>query len=105
MRRSPAVARVLALALALAGQAAIPGGAHAQPAYPPMPPPRAQMPPPPLGPHQAWVPGHWHWNGMRYVWIRPHPVWRGAGWYRWSRGQWVWAPRRGHWVWRPAHWR
>ncbi len=28
----------------------------------------------------AWVPGYWHWDGVRYVWIaghweREHPLW------------------------------
>lgn len=39
--------------------------------YPP-PPPRVEYRPV-LPPYPAvWVPGHWRWNGYRYVWIRGH---------------------------------
>ncbi len=104
MRLSPVLALALAAGIALAGLAGATGPVHAQPPYPPVPPPRYQAPPPPLGPHQAWVPGHWQWNGMRYVWIAPHAVHRGPHWHRWVPGHWAWAPRAHRWVWRPAHW-
>ena len=104
MRRFPAARGSPAFALALAGVAGTAGGARAQPSYPP-PPPRIRALPPPLGPHQSWVPGRWRWNGMRYVWVPAHAVWRTPHGHRWVRGRWAWAPRRGHWVWRPGHWR
>ncbi len=57
--------------------------------------------PPRLG--YVWRPGHWAWNGVRYVWASgvyiaaPRP---GASWLP---GGWV-ASRRG-WVWVGGHWR
>ena len=48
---------------------------------PPPPPPPARVvervPPPPPG-YYAWRPGHWRWNGYRYVWVPGHYVARGA---------------------------
>jgi hypothetical protein len=48
----------------------------------PLPPRRAEAPPPPSGatgdaperpadvpPNAAWVPGHWHWNGTENTWV------------------------------------
>jgi hypothetical protein len=32
-----------------------------------------QVPPPPPG-YYVWRPGHWRWNGYRYVWVRGHYV-------------------------------
>ena len=79
------------------------GTAAAQPPVPygPVPPPRYEMMPPPRAGY-FWEPGHWHWNGYRYVWIG---------------GRWMGGPPRhgiyipGHWrwngyryIWIPAHW-
>ncbi len=96
----------LLLGLTLAATLALGGlvPAVAQPPYPPVPPPRYEIVPPPPGPRAAWVPGHWNWNGTRYVWIRGHYVRRGPHWGRWAPGHWIWAPRVGRWVWRPGHW-
>lgn len=35
------------------------------------------VPPPPPG-YYVWRPGHWRWNGYRYVWARGHYVIRPA---------------------------
>lgn len=26
-------------------------------------------------PHAVWVPGFWHWDGVRWVWVPGHSVW------------------------------
>lgn len=92
----PALAMVLAAGLA--------ASAIAQPPYPPIPPPRYERVPPRPGPHSAWVPGHWNWNGTQYVWVEGHYVrrWRQRG--HWAPGHWAWAPRAGRWVWRQGRW-
>lgn len=96
------------LALTLAGVIAVasvtPAVAQPPPPYPPVPPPRYETAPPPPGPRYAWVPGHWRWDGYRYVWISGRYVIRHAGWGHWVPGRWVWSPRFGRWVWRPGHW-
>ena len=76
---------------------------RAQPADP-APPPRAHGPAPPLGPRQAWIPGHWRWNGMRYVWRPGRIVDRASGGHRWVPGHWARAMPSGGRVWRPGHW-
>ncbi len=50
------------------------------------PPPIVEVRPPPP-PNGVWIPGYWHWNGSRHVWV--------GG--RWS------APRAGM-RWEPDHW-
>ena len=54
------------------------GSASAQPppppTYAPIPPPRAEVVPPPPGGPMVWEPGHWHWDGYRYVWRPGHYV-------------------------------
>lgn len=73
------------------------------PAEPAPPPPlRAETVPPPPSAAYVWQPGHWHWNGVRYVWVRGHYVVRQVGWQHWVHGH--WALRGGAWVWVPAHW-
>jgi len=77
------------------------------PPPPPGPPPpryeRVPQPPPPPGPN-AWEPGHWHWNGVQYVWVEGHYVPRRPDRYaQFVPGHWV--LRDGAWIWAPAHWR
>jgi hypothetical protein len=88
-------------AAVLLGLAAGPAAAQPPVPYGPVPPPRYEpMPPPRHG--YYWEPGHWHWNGYRYVWIG---------------GRWIGGPPRtgqyipGHWrwngyryIWVPSHW-
>jgi hypothetical protein len=81
------------------------GTAVAQPPPPPyaaVPEPRPETPPPPPRPDLMWEPGHWHWDGVRYVWVPGHYIGHRQG--RWVPGRWVWAPGQGRWIWRPAHW-
>jgi hypothetical protein len=81
------------------------GAAMAQP-YAPVPPPQIEAGPPPPAPGAAYVlePGHWHWNGVRYVWIHRHWVIRQAGWgAHYVPGHWYQGPGGG-WHWMPAHW-
>jgi hypothetical protein len=81
------------------------GTAVAQPPPPAAPPPpRYEAVPPPRGQRFAWEPGHWHWNGMRYVWIAGHYVERRAGWSHYVEGHWVWRPAMRRWEWMPGHW-
>jgi hypothetical protein len=88
------------LALGLAGPAL------AQPPMPygPVPPPRYEPSPPPPGDSYIWEPGHWHWNGVQYVWISGHYVIREMRFHHWLDGHWAWSSQAGQWVWRPAHW-
>jgi hypothetical protein len=71
--------------------------------YPPMPPPPYEPPPPPPPPGMVWEPGHYHWNGYRYIWIRGHYLRGGPGYRQFVPGH--WAARGGQWVWIPPHWR
>jgi hypothetical protein len=75
--------------------------AMAQPGPPP--PPQVEVGPfPPPGPPSQYglEPGHWKWNGFRYVWIPRHWVLRVPGYAHWMPGHvnrfGVWVP--GHWV-------
>ena len=52
----------------------------------------------------VWEPGHWHWNGYRYIWIGGHYVQIRPAYRHYVEGRWVWAPRQGRYVWAPAHW-
>jgi hypothetical protein len=74
------------------------------PGYAPIPPPRYEPIPPPPGGPMVWQPGHWHWDGYRYVWIGGHYVPTRPHWRRWEEGRWFWSPRQGRWIWRPAQW-
>jgi hypothetical protein len=98
MKRRLLLGGVLGMAVAVPAlaQPPIPYGA--------VPPPRYEAVPPAPGPRYAWEPGHWHWDGVRYVWIRGRYVIREARYHRWEEGRWVWSPPAGRWVWRPAHW-
>ncbi len=40
--------------------------------YPPPPPPLVEYRPAPPFRRAVWVPGHWRYNGYRYVWVRGH---------------------------------
>lgn len=92
--------RLLLAALALS--TCLSGLAWAQP-YGPIPPPRAEMVPPPPGARYIWQPGHWFWNGRTYVWVAGRYVVRGPHYGEYVPGHWV---RRGpNWVWVSAHWR
>jgi hypothetical protein len=91
----------LALATALSASLTVP--AAAQPAFPP-PPPELGPPPPPPGPPERWViePGHWHWNGYRYVWVRRHWIPVRAGFAHFVPGHWANTPGGPRWI--PSHW-
>jgi hypothetical protein len=93
---------VRALSLAVLLAAGLVGAAGAQPAMIPELRPEGPPPPPP-GERYVWQPGHWHWNGRDWVWIRGHYVVRAAGWHEFVPGH--WGNRGGEWVWIPAHWR
>jgi hypothetical protein len=85
------------------------GSANSQPPppppnYAPIPPPRVETVPPPPGARMVWEPGHWFWNGHRYVWVDGRYVERRPSYGHYVEGRWVWAPREGRWIWRPAHW-
>lgn len=82
------------------------GGAAAQPppGYAPIPPMRYEAVPLSRGERFIWQPGHWHWNGVRYVWFGGRYVDRRPIYRQWVEGRWVWAPYAGRWLWRPAHW-
>jgi len=56
------------------------GSAMAQPPPPAGPPPmRYEAVPAPRGERFVWEPGHWHWNGARYVWFGGRYVERRLG--------------------------
>jgi hypothetical protein len=85
------------------------GSAVAQPppppaTYAPIPPPRAETVPPPPGRRMLWEPGHWHWNGVRYIWIDGRYIPRQPHYGRYVEGRWAWAPHQNRWIWVPAHW-
>lgn len=72
------------------------------PPYGPVPPPRVEVVPPPPAARYIWQPGHWHWNGYRYVWIAGRYVIRQPHYAQYVPGH--WALRGPNWVWIPAHW-
>ena len=65
---------------------------------PPAPIVEVRQPPPS---NTFWVPGHWQYNGVRYIWIGGHYETQQAGWvyvnghYDQVGGAWRWIP--GHW--------
>jgi len=73
------------------------------PNYAPVPPPRMEQMPPPR-PNMVWEPGHWHWDGYRYLWVGGHYVHIRPQYHRWVGGHWAWMPPQGRYVWVPAHW-
>ena len=67
-------------------------------APPPLPLPEIESGPP--SPDMAWVPGYWHWNGLRYVWVpghwespRPDHVWQPPT-YSFTGDRWMYRPGR-----------
>ncbi len=81
------------------------GSAAAQPpppGYAPIPPPRVEVVPAPPRPAVIWEPGHWQWDGYRYIWIGGRYVERRPQYGRYVPGGWV--MRHGQWIWVPAHW-
>ena len=91
----------------LAGMAGLTSPALAQyPPPPPGPPPlRYEAVPPPRPGAYVWEPGHWHWNGVQYVWVEGRYIPRHS---HHPYGQYVpghWVRRGGAWVWAPAGWR
>ncbi len=82
--------------------AALSGAAVEQPGYPPIPPPRVEVVPAPR-PGYIWRPGHWRWDGGRYLWVPGAYLLRQHGWHAWVEGH--WAMRGGRWVWIEPHWR
>ena len=86
--------RTLAASLALL--TLVSTAAMAQPGYPPIPAPEVESgpPPPPPGPEAQYVlvPGHWHWDGVRYDrWVARHWTIRRAGYGHFVPG--AWRPR------------
>ena len=79
------------------------GPAVAQPPVPygPVPPPQYEVMPPPRAGY-FWEPGHWHWNGYRYVWIGGHWAVGGPRPGTYIPGHWRWNGYR--YIWVPAHW-
>jgi WXXGXW repeat (2 copies) len=67
------------------------------------PNPIVETVPPPPGRYYVWDPGHWRWNGNRYVWVRGHYVHNPHHGGAWVPGHWVSRP--GGWVWIEGHWR
>lgn len=67
-------------------------------APPPSPLPEIESGPP--SPDMIWVPGYWHWAGIRYVWIpghweapRPDHVWKPPS-YSFTGERWEYRPGR-----------
>jgi len=54
-------------------------------------------------PGQAWVKGHWSWDGARYVWVPGHHMLIPDGLHEWVPGTWYAAG--GHWFYRSGYWR
>jgi hypothetical protein len=79
------------------------GSAVAQPPVPygPVPPPRYEPVPAPRRGYY-WEPGHWHWNGYRYIWFNGHYVGGPPRPGAYIPGHWQWNGVR--YIWIPAHW-
>ncbi len=94
---------ILFAGLATAGAAAAqPFGAPGEPRpYRPIPEPRPELVPSPRRGY-AWEPGHWHWDGHRYVWFQGRYIPARANYHQYVPGSWV--RRGGGWEWIPAHW-
>jgi hypothetical protein len=66
----------------------------------PPPPPVVEVRPP-QPPKAVWIPGYWHWNGRRHVWVggrwsapKPGMKWQPDHWEHTGRG---WHMVHGHW--------
>jgi hypothetical protein len=102
----PTAALLLALGLALAGtalgcttrdrcevktaEAVVPG---------PPPPPLSEVPHAAAAPGMAWIPGHWHWDELRYTWIPGHWASPAPG-QRWYPPETVWDEAHGRYIFR-----
>jgi hypothetical protein len=84
-------------------------------AWQPPPPPVNEVvveaaPPPPIEEIRpavpfagaVWIPGYWHWNGHRHVWVGGRFSPRPAG-YGWEPNRWE-KRQDGRWADRPGHW-
>jgi hypothetical protein len=69
----------------------------------PPPPARVESTPPPPSPYHVWDPGHWRWDGRRYVWVPGHYIHNPHHYAKWIPGHWV--ERHGGWYWVEGHWR
>jgi hypothetical protein len=69
------------------------------------PPLRVEVVPALPGPAAKWFwrPGHWRWNGARYVWVRGHYIHRIRPGAVWVAGH--WADRPGGFVWVRGRWK
>jgi len=65
------------------------------------PPPQAEAPPPPT-PSAKWIPGHWDWNGTKYVWFPGMYVENPPANANWVPGE--WQPGPTGWTWIAGHW-
>lgn len=74
---------------------------YGPPPYRPIPPLRDEPKPNPRG-NRLWEPGHWHWNGRDYIWIKGHEIRRRERYHRFVPGEWV--RRAGRYVWVGGHW-
>jgi len=95
----------IAVVLSAAALLLCTGVALAQPYAPPPLPPESGVPPPIPGPrgHFELIPGHWRWDGVRYVWEPRHWIARAAGFAHWVPGHWGTGPY-GRWIWIEGHW-
>jgi WXXGXW repeat (2 copies) len=91
-KASPLIAAGLALLLAGCAAASLPAvggygrGIDHMPALPPAP--LAERVPPRPDPNAYWQPGHWAWNGVRWVWTRGYYVERPKTAAAWIPGHW-----------------
>ncbi len=101
MRDLPTIAATLALSLTVAACYVAPAPV-AVGTYQPVPPLQQEVIPPAPSTTVVWEPGHWNWNGARYVWVPGHYLERTAAGEHWVHGH--WAQRNGVWEWMPGHW-
>ena len=97
--RRPQRPLTVALILAL-GACAMEGPAG----YPVAPPPRAELVPAPPQSRVPliWRPGHYDWDGARYVWVPGEWVDRAGHGTLWQDG--YWRRQDGQYVWVAPHW-
>jgi hypothetical protein len=69
---------------------------------PPPPPPREVIVARP-GPRHVWVPGHYSWDGRRYVWASGYWTVPPRGGAAWTPGR--WERRNGMHIWVEGRWR